>query len=202
MSTIFSMATNLSTWYRVTALILDSATPAGSHTASRQPIRASCMQVQLSGSPTGTVTISGTVDGVADTEVLTWTGTAANRATWKAFTAVSGISTSLSGATAIEITAVGSDGSPQVDTVALKEGWPISYRDYGIQSYRQESPGNEKKASGVMLVAYDETWKPREGDVVTLDTGETYDVAGVPTTGGGLQPDHWKVRVNRREGAV
>lgn len=202
MSTVFSMATHLSTWYRVTALILDAAVPAGTHTASRQPVRASCMQVKLSGSPVGTVTISGTVDGVADTEVLTWTGTAAHRVTWKAFTAVSGITTSLSGAGSIEITAVGADGSPQVDTVTLKEMWPVVYRDYGINSYRQESPGNEKKVSGVVLVAYDESWKPREGDVVTLDTGETYDIAGVPTTGGGLQPDHWKVRVNRREGAV
>jgi len=202
MSTIFSIATNTSTWYRSTALVLDAAAPVASHTASRQPVRASCLQVQLTGTPTGTVTISGTVEGVADTEVLTWTGTPAHKVTRKAFTAISGIATSLSGAVSIAITAVGADGSPQAATETLKSGWPVVFKERSLSSYRQEAPGNEKKVGGVILVAYEETWRPREGDLVVLDTGETLEVVGIPTTGGGLQPDHWKVQSNRREGAV
>lgn len=197
---IFALATTLVTWKRSTAYVLDSVAVAASHAPDRQPVRASCVQVKVAGAPVGTVTIAGTVDGVADTEVLTWAATAGARATMKQFTAVSAITTSLTGATTIEAQAVGTSGQPQSSTYTVKSGHPVQLVEDSSPRWPAATPGHERTNTATCRVQYEETWAPREGDVVVAGTGETWQVAGRPRVGGELGPDHWRVRLEQREG--
>lgn len=197
---IMALANTTVTWKRSTALLLDSVAVASSHTPSRQPVRATCIQVKLTGTPTGTVTITGTVDGVADSEVLTWTGTAGARATVKQFTAHTSYATSLTGAVLIEATAVGPSGQPQASTYDLKVGHPVELvEDSG--AWPGTIPGHERTNHATLRVQYEETWAPRQGDILTSATGETWQVESIPRVGGALSPDHWKCRIMQREGA-
>ncbi len=200
MSSILGMANALATWKRSTSSVLDSTTAAASHAPDRQPVRASCAQVQLGGSPSGTVTVAGTVQGAADTEVLAWTGTAGTRCTVKQFTAISGITTSLSGATTIAVEAVGPGGQPQATTYTLKSGHPVMITEDRAPSWLGQPPGHERKRGATCRVQYEETWAPRQGDVVVLGTGETWEVVGTPRPGGDLYPEFWLVKLEQREG--
>lgn len=198
---VFSMATTVVTWKRSTAYVLDSVAVAASHTPDRQPTRASCVQVKLTGSPTGTVTITGTVEGVSDSEALTWTGSAGARVTMKQFTAITTITTSLSGGTLIDAQAVGTSGQPQASTYTLKAGHPVQLSEDHSPRWPGAMPGHERTNTSTCRVQYEETWAPRQGDVVVAGTGETWHVVGNPRVGGELGPDHWRVRLEQREGA-
>src|SRR3990167_3162154 len=93
------VSTHADRWFdfkRRTAYVVDSAAASASPTIARQPARAALMQATVSGGTanTGTITFTGTVDGVAgQTEVLTFTE-AGTLVTTKAFSALSAIATS------------------------------------------------------------------------------------------------------------
>src|SRR3990167_1555368 len=104
---------------RSTAYVLDAIAAAASLTLSRQPVRAAVLRVEVAGGTTGsgTVTITGTVEGVAGTaEILTFTANGV-KSTVKRFTAISAIATSgladEAAVPTVSIMAVGPDGSPQ-----------------------------------------------------------------------------------------
>ncbi len=204
MSTVMSSANVLVNWRRSTAYVLDSRAPAGTMAASRAPVRAACVQVALTGTPTGTVTVSGLVGGVADSEVLTWTGTPGTKATIKQFTTLA-FTSSLTGAVLIEATAVGLDGAPQAGNYTLKAGHPVQLAEPGRNRWPGQIPGHERTADRICRVQYEEVWTPREGDlvdVVTPATGETFQVSGVPTVQSvGMAPDHWRCDLVQAQGA-
>lgn len=194
---MFHDATHVVTWKRATAYLVDSEAVAASHTIDRQPVRASRVAVSLTGSPTGTVTVAGTVDGGATTEVLTYTGTAATRETKKLFTALTGITTSLSGATLLAARAVGTDGSPQTTLYAVKSGHPISIQEAGSSTWKGETQGAGDVGDETAMVAYEEVWTPRIGDRIVSgsDAWEVLSVEG--PQGSALRPRHWECRIRR-----
>lgn len=196
-----ALANCLVTVKRSTAYVLDSVAPAASHSPNRQPVRASPMQVTLAGStPAGTVTISGTVNGAADTETLTFTG-AGTKVTVKSFTAITTITTSLTGTTSIAVQAVGPGGSPQVTTYTLKSGLPVNRRVWDSQSWPVTVPGTVQKEGATFRVQYEDVWEPRQGDIFEVEgTGEDYEVVGRPRSHGNFAPDHWIVRAELRQG--
>lgn len=199
---IIAIANTIVDWHRATAYMLDSVAPAASHVPNRQPVRASCVQVRVTGTaPTGTVTVAGTAGGVAETEVLTWTGLSGVIATVKQFTAVSALTPALSGASLIDALAVGASGQPQVATYVLKAGHPVHIGP-SRPKWDGSPPGHERSTQVECRVQYEETWAPRQGDVLTSTGGETWQVAGTPKSGGGMFPDHWVCRLDQREGAA
>jgi len=200
---ILALANALVNWQRSTAVLLELRSYAASMTATRQPVRATCVQVQVNGSPSGTLTVTGTVGGAAATEALVWTGIAGARATLKQFTAVTSISGTLTGATTVEASAVGMDGAPQAGTYTLHTGLPVQMGEPGEPSWPGQIPGHERTQRRTCRVQYDETWTPREGDVVQVPaTGETWQVSGRPQVqGAGMAPDHWKVKLEQQQGA-
>ena len=202
---MFALTNVLVDWRRSTALVLNSRTPAGTMAASRAPVRSSCIQVQLTGTPTGTVTVAGLVGGVADSEVLTWAGVAGARVTVKEFTTVA-FTSSLTGAVKVEASAVGMDGTPQAGTYAIKSSWPVQLGAAGSgQRWPGQVPGHEPTSDRVCRVPYEETWAPREGDVVDVvqpATGEVFQVFGRPTVQVvGMAQDHWQVKLTQQQGA-
>lgn len=200
---IAAMYNTIVDWKRATAYLLDAVAPAASHAPSRQPVRASCVQVRLAGSaPAGTVTVSGTAGGVSETETLTWTGVAGVIATVKQFTSITTITTTLTGTSTIDAQAVGASGQPQVATYVLKGGHPVQIGKASTGSWPGGVPGHERTSGTECRVMYEETWTPRQGDVLVSTGGETWQVAGIPKSGGGMFPDHWLCALDQREGAT
>lgn len=203
MSTVASLANCIVTVWRRTAFLLDPIAVAASHALTRQPVGPGPLQVEVTGSPSGTVTVSGTVGGVADTEVLPFSGVAGVRVTVKSFSAYSGITTSLTGATLISAQSVGAGGAPQNVLYAVVTGLPAERRHRGEQSWPGMLPGNERKEGATFRIQYEETWAPRPGDLVKLDgSSEAYEVKAAPVADGNFGPDHWRLSTDLRQGTV
>lgn len=185
---------------RSTAQVLDTVAPAASHTPDRQPVRASQIQVTLTGSaPAGTVTVSGTVNGVADTEVLSFAAVG-SKGTTKPFSPVTTIATSLTGTSTITATAIGPGGSPQVGEYSLKTGVPMAKTDKGAQRWPVLMPGTMQEEEATFRVQYEDVWSPRQGDLFIVEgSGEVYLVHGKPKSFGNFAPDHWVVPAKLRQ---
>lgn len=198
---IFANANTLITLKRATSYILEATTPAASMSPTRQPANASRVLLHASGSPSGSVTISGTVSGSADTEVLSWTGTAGARVSVKTFSAVSGLTSTLSGGTSIYGQAVGAGGQPDANKLSdIVVGYPVVLYQKNQPGWRGAAAGHEVEADAVVKFPYAEAFTPRVGDLLTTDTSETYEVISVHARSGGLRPSGWSLAVKRREG--
>ena len=186
------------TWKRATAVLLDTIAVAVSHTLTRQPPSRCCVRVTLVGTATGTVTIFGTVDGVADTEVLTWAATSGAYSTVKEFTAISGIATALTGATTIEVESAGPDGQPVPQLITLHTGYPVQIQEVTFPYANGAKPGINQASSVRINVDWTDTWRPRIDDVVIDESPYSsdvmYKVTGVPAPQrGSMMPSHWQV---------
>jgi len=184
---------------RSTAYVVDSRATAASITPDRQPTRKACMQVALAGSVSGTVTISGTVEGVSDTETLTFSA-AGTKVTVKQFSAVSGVTASLTGSGTISVMAVGPGGQPQAGGYTIRAGLPASRNLRGFPRWPTPIPGSKRKEEATIRLQYEDTWEPRQGDLVVVDgTTEVYEVQGRPRSAGNFIPDHWVLNCEMRQ---
>jgi hypothetical protein len=193
------------TVYRRTALVLDATEAAASLTVSRQPSRAALLDVSVSGgtSNTGTVTVTGTVEGVAGvSEVLTFDGVGTSRRGAKLFSAISAISTSgLADETTkptVSISAIGRDGTKIHASYALATGVP-AILDHETRRW-PTAPMTEQAGSGTLLLDWSEVWSPREGDLVVDGMGCDWIVLGRPRERGNLRPSHWELDLQVWEG--
>ena len=199
----FALATTLITLKRATSYVLDSVTISASLSPSRQPSSASRLLVHASGSPTGNVTVTGTVSGVTDTEVLSWSGTAGGRVTVKTFSAVTSFTSSLTGGTSIYAQAVGAGGQPEANKLTdILAGFPASLIQKNQPGWRGLAAGHEDSADAVAKLAYLDIYTPAEGDLLTTDTSETYEVKSAHLRGGALRPGEWILVLQKRQGRV
>lgn len=199
----FALATTLITLRRATSYVLDSVTISASLSPSRQPSSASRLLVHASGSPTGNVTVTGTVSGVTDTEVLSWSGTAGGRVTVKTFSAVTSFTSSLTGGTSIYAQAVGAGGQPEANKLTdILAGFPASLIQKNQPGWKGLAAGHEETADAVAKLAYLDIYTPAEGDLFTTDTSETYEVKSVHLRGGALRPGEWILVLQKRQGRV
>lgn len=200
--TAYANANALATLYRPTASVLDARTPAGSMSVDRQPAQAAPIMVVLAGSPTGTVTVAGTVSGAADTETLTWTGAAGARVTVKSFSALSGITSALSGATSARADAVGKGGAPLTATLrTIASGIPVGVRRKNQASWAGGVAGHERQSDATCVWPYEETYELAVGDLVDVES-VTFEVVRVERRGGGLRPVSWLVELRERAGRL
>jgi len=207
---LFALADRLVTVSRQTKFSLDATAALATMSADRQPASASRLEVRVWGGTanTGTVTVSGTVDGASDSEALTFTE-AGYKTTQKQFSAIeaSGIvTTGLADETtvpSIQITTVGRDGSAISMNYAVVTEWPMAFIPK-TSSWPQGSPGSAEIEMGKFAFERPEIWSPREGDVFvdTTSNDSEWLVVGVPQFRGQLYQHHWEVKVQRREGSL
>ncbi len=199
----FALATTLITIKRATSYVLDSVAIAATLTPDRQPSSASRLLLYASGSPSGNVTITGTVSGVSDTEVLSWSGTAGARVSVKTFSAVTSLTSTLTGGTTIYAQAVGAGGQPEANKLTdIVTGLPVSLVMKNQPGWKGLAPGHEATADAVCKVPYTDLYTPKVGDLITTDTSETYEAIAVHLRGGGLRPGVWIVVLQKRGGRV
>ncbi len=196
-----SSANCIATFRRMTDTLLPVSALAGSLSVSRQPPREACIQVTLNGTPTGTVTLSGTVNGASDTEVLTFAG-GQLATSYKAFTALSGITTSISGSTTITVRALDRDGSPMTFYYDLKTGHPCTFRSGGAMNQLATRMGQLSTNRMTARVDYEDVWAPENQDVFYNEiTGETFLITGVERQpDGSMAPMFWQLQLEQKEG--
>lgn len=191
---------------RKTALVLESTPAAATMSLTRQPAREALLEVHISGAGapcTGTVYVQG-LDGagVTRSEALAFTEAGYRRTVYRYASAVGLTSSGLSDESpvpAVEVRAVSGSGSPEVAEYDLRTGWPAAIAP-GLPSW-PNSAGNGTVEAGLagVVLAYDETWAPRPGDVVHDDTGASWEIVGTPQLASALVASHWSCRAKRRE---
>lgn len=204
---ITAMAGRLITVYRRTAFILDSvalsAVPS-SIAPDRQPAHNGQVQVRVTGTGAGTVTVNGTVATVADSEVLSFAA-GGIRITAKAFDAGSlttlDYSAGFSAADEIEAKSMGVNGHPHNVAFVLVSSWPARF-DRARPKWPAPVSGSAELERTRVYVDYTTVWSPREGDVfVDERTSEEFLVTGHPELfdGASTVPHHWEFEVERRK---
>lgn len=191
---------------RRTATVLESTPAAVTMSLTRQPARESLLEVHVSGAGapcTGSIYVQG-LDGTGATrsEALAFTSAGYKRTVHRYASAVGLTSSGLSDESpvpSVEARAVSGSGSPEVAEYDLRTGWPAAIAP-GLPTWPNTagSGGVETGHAGVVL-AYDETWAPRPGDVVHDDTGASWEIVGTPQLASALVASHWNCRAKRRE---
>jgi hypothetical protein len=187
---------------RNTAYVLDAITAAASLALTRQPVREGLLRVTVAGGTTGsgTVTVTGTVAGVAGTsEVVTFTANG-TKETVKRFTAISAIATSGLADEATKATVsiqnVGPDGTPQAQAYDVATGIPVRPQK-GSGKWGAGAPGTERDQGARWRLDDWEVWTPRVGDhLYDEDLGQTWLVQEVGREMEGLGY-FWTVRATR-----
>lgn len=194
-----TLADRTVTVIRRTAYVVDPVAAAASVTLDRAPARVGLLRVTLASgtSGTGTVTITGTVGGVAgQSEVLTFTGNG-SKSTTKQFSAISTITTTgladESTPPTLSVQSIGPDGNPQPTSYTLASNWPATR---STTSGRWPSPtqGSSPEQPYVYLIEYTEVWTPRRGDLLRDDsTGEDWLIQTAPLARGPSRRGHWRI---------
>jgi hypothetical protein len=201
---IASLADRTITISKRTAYLLDAVAAAASLTVDRQPPRASAMRVTVAAGTTGsgTVTITGTVEGApATAEVLTFTANGVKVGS-KLFTAISAVATSgLANEAAIPtvaIEAVDRQGAPQAQDVTRAANVPAQLKK---SSGRWPVPASGSEVSQTITYVVDRSdlWTARKGDRITEDanTAEVSIVEEARTPGGPFYGSHVELRAVR-----
>lgn len=190
---------------RRTAEIVAAAVAAQTMSVARQPVHAAYLEASVSGGTanTGEVTFTGLVAGVTTTEVLTFDGSRRYAQTSRAFTTVACTTSGLANeatAPTVAVRAVGADGSPQDAEYDLVSGWPAAIGD-APQSWTSDRGGGATQDEVARaVIAFGETWAPREGDGIVDDHGRTWRITGAPKVAGTVAARHWVCRIVRHEG--
>lgn len=190
---------------RRTSDVLPATTASANMAPTRQPVRESILEVVVAGGTTGsgTVTITGTVNGVAGvSEALTFSANG-TRVTAKRFTSVSAIATSgLSDETApptVQIRAVSPGGTPQAAEYDLAQQIPAAHGNVGRPAWNGTPPQPQEADEALWSLVYYDAWQPRVGDVLSEDdSGETWDVLGTRRVGPRVGSWFWELRCRRR----
>lgn len=185
--------------FRRTAYIVDPVAVTASVTVSRQPVRAGLARITIAGgtSGTGTVTLTGTVDGVAGVqEVVTFVGNGTLSSS-KRFSAYSAIATSglhdEATPPTISVECIGPEGSPQPTSYALVANWPAS-RTTTRGQWPSPTQGSSPVQPFVYLLSYSEVWTPRRGDVIRDDaTGEDWLIEAANLARGPIWRGFWRL---------
>ncbi len=171
---IAALADRTITISKRTAYLLDAVAAAASLTVDRQPPRASAMRVTVAAGTTGsgTVTITGTVEGVpGTTEMLTFSANGVKVGS-KLFTAISAVTTSgLANEAAVPtvaIEAIDRQGAPQAQDVVRASGVPAGVKKSSGR-WGVPIPGSEVSQSITYLVDWSDLWTARRGDRVVED---------------------------------
>lgn len=209
---MWGLLTNLIDVRRRTAVLLNQTTVGQTMAWDRQPVRECLVEVHVlddGSSGTGTVTVTGTSSGVAQTETLTFAGPGYARTT-RTWTALAGVTTSGLADEAIvssvEAKAVGRDGTALEALYTLKTGWPAAIKIGGSGGNASGGSwpndlraGRFAGADATAVIAWDETWSPRRGDLIADDTGSRWEVIGFPRIAGTTLARLWDVRLKAHE---
>jgi len=171
---LFRTANNIYNFIRRTAYVVDEVAATDTVAIDRQPTADSCMQISVSGGTdnTGDAVFTGTLDGSAVTETLSFTAARVKNTVAKFDTITSITTTGFSGEATpptIWIKAIGSDGSPMQIEYSLVTNRPIhtSYMALrGAANWNAEVFGTQETDWMQAVVNYETIWTPRVGDLM------------------------------------
>jgi hypothetical protein len=198
---ITSMSDRLVTVWRRTSNLLDTTNVGVSHSADRQPTKAAYLEVEVTGG-TGSIDISGTVEGGgSDVETLAFAGHVV-RATVQRFTAIDAggiVPTGFAGES-LTVRGVGANGERIPQSYQVVTGWPMRF-NRGRGEWHPMTQGVSRTERTRFFFDYTTAWTPREGDAIVDDaTGEEWLVMARPTLHGSRRvAHHYELEVRLRD---
>lgn len=167
--------------------VVDLVTISATVTIDRQPGKAGILRVTISDATagTGTVTITGTVEGTpGSTEVLTFTGNGSKITTSK-FSAITSVTTTELADEAdvgnIEIAVTTGGGQPILQRFTVANLVPSRIYEFGAPgTLKTIIPGQEADAFRRLIIEVPTTWDLRTEDKI-VDGAVTYEVTSSPS---------------------
>lgn len=198
---LYGLTNALVTWTRATAYLLDPRPIAALIACDRVPALASCVQVRVTGTPVGTVTVRGMVDGEPGEETLSWAGSAGFRMTAKRFAGPIELACDVADGLQIEAKALGHGGDPHlVMEIVRGPGHPVTITS-ALSRGETPSQGSQDERTHRIQVPYEDAWTPQRGDRVSNDrTGEVLEVISVDSGGSAMTGTPWNCSARRLEG--
>lgn len=188
--------------YRQSSYVVDPATAAASMTVNRQPARRALFRIKVSGGTTGsgTVTIAGTLGGVANSQAVVFTANDEKRTTilLDAVTSVSttGLANEATVAT-VSVEALDETGRPQAQEI-LVVSERSAQRGRGSGDWQTRKGGTIEDDEPPLVLDYEEVWTPRVGDVVKQQAAtDKWRVEHVRVWPGPTRPQYYRLRVSR-----
>lgn len=202
---MFANLNSFVTLRRRSASLIDASAAAATLAVSRQPVRASLVEVTVAstvGGGSGTVAITGLSEGATTTELLTFTA-AGVKQTGKLFSSISGMTTTgladESPPPTVSARVCGRDGSSQSTEEELARDYPAAVDERSGWWRNDMHGGASQDDHAYVMLPYCEVFSPREGDVLTDGQGRRWLVVNAPPMGGALHPDFWRLTVKRYE---
>ena len=192
---------------RKTALLVEPTAAAQTMSLLRALVRESLVEARVWGGSTNTgeVSIQGLVAGVMTTETLVFVG-ASYKPTTQRFSSLLGVTTSALADEAVipsvQLRAIGGDGSPQETLYSIRTGWPAAIAPDSERWANHVANGRSEQGNAEMILAYDETWRPRSGDLVIDDVGQNWEIVGKPRVPSAQGDSLWQCRLQRVEEAL
>lgn len=189
------------TFKRQSSKVLESTAVTASMSASYQPSMGACIQAVLSGAFVGTVTVTGLVNGISDSEILTFTGPGV-KVTMKTFTSITAITSSGAGAGTLYLDQVSLDGAPIAVFRAIKTGHPAGFHSKGRMNQQQKKPGEITTNSMEARINFEDIWEPVTTDLFCHEqTEEVFEITGVERHPmGSFAPQFWYLQLDQRQG--
>jgi len=205
-------AMNFITASRRSNVLLAATTVTAAPAITSQPGIKSIIQVVISGGTdgSGTVTITGTVGGVAGTsEVLTFTANGV-QSTTSYFTAISAVATTdftgEASVPTIKIQSVGSDGSPVFFDTEIITGFPCFIEMAGLLvgagagAWATLRSGSHEMGTSTLYIDYQEDYVPIVGDKITDElTSDVWLIQDSSVKMGLALPQFYECRMTRYE---
>lgn len=170
-----------------------------------QPIRDSLVQLTVSGgaSNTGEATISGSLNGITQSDRLVFDGTLPTKVTKKLYDALTGVTssgfTNESPVPSFNLQVTGADGSPQAIPYLLLADWPAALPPQRTTWPANSGGGRTEVDNREAIVPWSDVWHPRPGDVFQDDLGLSWQVQRAPRLAGTWVAQFWLVSLVRYE---
>ena len=199
---IISNAHSFADFQRRTSSFIENTSVTSTISVSLSPQISCGVNFVFSTSQTGTVTITGTKDSVSITEEVVLSSTKIGVG-MKSFDTISSIGLSsgiVSGGGTLTAKYVGLDGGSVEILQTIKTGWPIQMVRKNA-SFPALHPGTVQQESPKALVFFDDSFSPRDADIITLKrTGEKFTVVGTPFFEQVGINQHWVVNLKKYSG--
>ena len=171
-----------------------------------QPITDAVVQLAVAPYVAGTVTVTGTLNGAAQSEEVTLVGYSSNTkglaSTVKLFDTVTSLTCSggLAGNTTLTMSYRAEDGGAVQFRQTITTCYPAQI-SRGYEAWRNGRAGTDQSERITIMIPYTCSFSPRSGDIIINDdTSEQFLCVGAPLIDGGIGAmQHFRISADRRE---
>ena len=187
---------------RQTSLLKDSATVTASFSLDRSPTRKTCLLFQFGAAVSGTITITGSLGGSSQSEVLTVSSSDFKNSikTYDTITSIALNADIVSSGTTIVVKSIGRNGLEQAVLTTIISNWPAQFIRQKSVAFDVKKSGSVEKNMPNVIIPYTTSFTPEDTDIITnVGTGEVFFIVGNPYEEHYGMMKHYICKLQRKE---